>query len=390
MTAPGAGDAPLPRDRRGDLRALLATAGGLLFAFSVGAAFQTVFVFRPERVVAAAVMEVLPELGARLFANLFTVALVLLYGAFVRPDERRLSVRWWTVPAMAIVVSLIRFGVQSALGLHTAPTWPTFIGEVSSAAIVVVIAMVLALAQVDARRGLRMQERAGARQELRATAALAALASEELRVRREVAEGLHGTVQNQLVLIEIQIDSIVERAARGRLDPDDLDALRRVRSDLDELRERDVRELSQLLYPAGVSLGVAHALRLLTKRLPPTIATTLVIDERLDSTADDEDLAVERRVVLVRAAEEGITNALRHGKAGRIRIELAPEETGDDEIRLTVDDDGRGLDADDDRRSGLARAAERAENLGGRLELSASDQGGTRLTVVIPARAAVT
>lgn len=383
--ASGEGDAAvLARDRRDDLRVLLATAGGLLLAFSVGAAFQTVFVFRPERVDAASLIEVLPELGARLFANLLTVALILLFCALVRPDELRLPARWGTILTVAVGVSLARFGVQSALGLHTSPAWSTFVGEVSSAALVAVISLALALAQVEARKRLRNQERTSARQELRASAALAALTSEELRVRREVAEGLHGTVQNQLVLVEVQIDSILERGARGQLGPEDLDLLGRVRAELDALRERDVRELSQLLYPAGVSLGVAHALRLLIRRVPPIIATTVAIDPRLDSVSGADELSIDRRVALVRAAEEGITNALRHGKAGRIRLELALDDASAT-VRLTVEDDGLGLDKEL-RRSGLARSAERVEGLGGRLELGPSEQDGTRLSAVVPVR----
>lgn len=53
------------------------------------------------------------------------------------------------------------------------------------------------------------------------------------------------------------------------------------------------------------------------------------------------------------------------------------------EVRLTVSDNGVGIPAEG-RRSGLAYMAERAEQLGGRLELSSPDGGGTRLVWRVP------
>lgn len=53
------------------------------------------------------------------------------------------------------------------------------------------------------------------------------------------------------------------------------------------------------------------------------------------------------------------------------------------ELRLKVSDDGVGIPADG-RRSGLRNMAERAEQLGGRLEVSGSGTGGAVVDWQVP------
>lgn len=123
------------------------------------------------------------------------------------------------------------------------------------------------------------------------------------------------------------------------------------------------------------------------------------------------DLDIELRgpdAVVVRGIPSGlrlvldnaITNAVRHGDAGRVRITLA--ENGTHGIDVTVDDDGTGI-PEQERASlfarfargstahaegsglGLALIAQQAELHGGTAELSESPLGGTRLWLRLPA-----
>ena len=94
-------------------------------------------------------------------------------------------------------------------------------------------------------------------------------------------------------------------------------------------------------------------------------------------------------LTLYRAAQEGITNALRHGQATALHVRL---EAGDDGMTLEVVDDGRGLARDwsaGDGHHGLRWLAERVEALGGRFTLAAVDPHGVRLVVRVPLHEAV-
>jgi signal transduction histidine kinase len=79
-------------------------------------------------------------------------------------------------------------------------------------------------------------------------------------------------------------------------------------------------------------------------------------------------------------AAEAVTNALKHARAGRIGISLAPSEGG---IRLTIEDDGGG-GAADPIGSGLAGVRDRVEAVGGRLNVTSPRGLGTVVEAVFP------
>lgn len=92
----------------------------------------------------------------------------------------------------------------------------------------------------------------------------------------------------------------------------------------------------------------------------------------------------EAALTLYRAAQEGITNALRHGQAARIVLEVAGSA---DAVRLTLSDDGVGLPAQGLPRSGhygLRWLTERVESLHGTLALAPVEPHGAQLAVHLP------
>lgn len=100
----------------------------------------------------------------------------------------------------------------------------------------------------------------------------------------------------------------------------------------------------------------------------------------------DELAAVARPVAtaIYRIMQESLTNVARHSGARRACIAL--EVTGGN-VTLTVDDDGRGIPAEERekiRSIGLKGMHERAYYLGGRTEIGISPLGGTRVAARIP------
>jgi len=92
-------------------------------------------------------------------------------------------------------------------------------------------------------------------------------------------------------------------------------------------------------------------------------------------------------VVLLRALEEALRNIVSHAQASTVEVIV---DDNDDEIMLTVKDNGVGLalQADvigaDNAKHGLRVLRERAAYLGGTLTLVAGSGGGAILTVVLP------
>jgi signal transduction histidine kinase len=85
---------------------------------------------------------------------------------------------------------------------------------------------------------------------------------------------------------------------------------------------------------------------------------------------------------LMRIVREALSNAIRHGRAGSVTVRLART----DDLHLTVEDDGVGLPAGEPngRGFGLVSMRERAEALGGTVELSPAPERGVRVEVRLP------
>ncbi len=90
---------------------------------------------------------------------------------------------------------------------------------------------------------------------------------------------------------------------------------------------------------------------------------------------------------IYRIAGEALRNAFRHAHARRIEVEITYD---DRQFRLQVRDDGKGIDRAvlaDDRLGhfGLPGMRERAELVGGRLDVWSEVGAGTEIDLTIPA-----
>ena len=91
-------------------------------------------------------------------------------------------------------------------------------------------------------------------------------------------------------------------------------------------------------------------------------------------------------VMIFRAVQELLGNAARHSQATLTKIQL---DLGGDFIRVTVDDNGRGFDAEILNSSGnlgLKLIRERAEMLGGKFEIDSSVGSGAKISFTVQAR----
>jgi signal transduction histidine kinase len=101
----------------------------------------------------------------------------------------------------------------------------------------------------------------------------------------------------------------------------------------------------------------------------------------------DERLPAELETALFRAAQEALTNARKHAKSGRLRVELSRDERT---ARLRVRDWGQGFDPDKlntvgpGERVGISGMRERVALLGGRFELWSQLGEGTSVSVEVP------
>lgn len=300
------------------------------------------------------------DLVIRVTINLCGVAIATLLASRARLIFRTGIVRIAVLVGCAGCAAACRAAAQILVGIY--PSVALALADAAIATLLMSVTFVFALQSVGSRRRARESERARLAQAAQATAALAALHDEELHVRREVADTLHGTLQGRVVMLQADL-----RDVAAALDGDQRSRIERIREELDALRENELRAVSATLYPEGIDRGVVAALRALVSRIPAAIDASFTV---VPSGAEPE-LDLGRRLALVRVAEEGVSNALRHGLAAQIDVVL---HVGPDEVRLSVRDDGIGVDPAA-ALSGLGRLIDRLEGLGGCLVLTPTEPG---------------
>src|SRR5450759_569087 len=91
------------------------------------------------------------------------------------------------------------------------------------------------------------------------------------------------------------------------------------------------------------------------------------------------------KIALYRILSEALSNAARHGQGAGVEVKVT--DSGDGQILAEVSDKGPGFDVPQRPRRGqlgLAGMRERAELLGGRLELESHVGAGTRVRAYLP------
>jgi len=138
----------------------------------------------------------------------------------------------------------------------------------------------------------------------------------------------------------------------------------------------NVREMSQLLRPVILDdFGLDAGLRWLTERFGERTGI------RTDyASTFHERLSDEAETHLFRITQEALTNVARHSGAKQVTVEL---HTVDGRVRLSIEDDGRGLTARSREGAslGLTGMRARAAHMGGDLRLLTPPEGGLRIEV---------
>ncbi|MCY0878521.1 MAG: hypothetical protein OWU84_06245 [Firmicutes bacterium] len=214
------------------------------------------------------------------------------------------------------------------------------------------------------------------------------LGDPEERVRRQLAEMLHGPLQTQILLLEQEVHELRKAAATaphqlaGRL------------ADLEErlarFRDCHLRGLSHQLYPDLIPVGLVPALMSLRHTMQSVIAIQLYISDAfqaLDAPIRNQ-LPERMRLDLYRMVEEAVNNAVRHGQARRLEVWL--DSSSVEGLTLVMRDDGAAPGAESASPGfGLRVMARRVRRWGGRMTVEPGLDGGIEIAVTIPFRAAL-
>lgn len=195
---------------------------------------------------------------------------------------------------------------------------------------------------------------------------------ERLKLAREIHDGLASDLSAVVALFKYH-------EQRRKTDPEDADRLLAQMRGLVEDSLRSARDILATLRPRQrVQGSVGDAVR----RAADEFARTYGVNALVSILGTDENLLNEERDTIFQVLREALTNVRKHAQASAIEVCL--DMRGRPFI-LTVDDDGVGMDTDaaieKSGSFGITGMRERAELVGGWVDLGRSPTGGTRLTL---------
>ncbi|MBV8347793.1 MAG: GAF domain-containing sensor histidine kinase [Mycolicibacterium sp.] len=207
------------------------------------------------------------------------------------------------------------------------------------------------------------------------TLASARESEQELSVlsdRERIAHNLHDQVIQRLFAVGMDLQGTIARSHS----PPTVQRLTQTVDDVQDIINEIRTTIFNLQRRAGLADGfrqrVQDAVADLTRNAD--IVTTLrLFGPLIVVGAECSDHA---EAVLV----EAISNAVRHSGATSLTVEVSVG----DQLTLDIIDNGRGIPADNQRRSGLANMARRAEQIGGTCHITSPPDGGTHIHWTAP------
>lgn len=176
-------------------------------------------------------------------------------------------------------------------------------------------------------------------------------------------------------------------ATRYRLDSIDCNCPEKTKTNLDEARKmvdeimQELRKISDNLMPGVLrEFGIKLAIRSLTREISAVTNITFQVD--LENIP--ENLPPDFQIFVFRMVQEALNNVVKHSESVTAGVEAALIENS---LVFTISDNGKGFDDNNlsiNQGNGLRNMRERAQVLGGKMDIQSKPGVGTKIIFVIP------
>jgi nitrate/nitrite-specific signal transduction histidine kinase len=206
--------------------------------------------------------------------------------------------------------------------------------------------------------------------------------------RERIAREMHDSLAQVLGYVNTKAQAVQELLKRGQTE--------RASVQVAQLGEAaraayaDVREgILALRTSLGGGRGFLEALTEFLERWTEQSEVQALLEVRPPGASLDA-LPPAAELQLLRIVQEALANVRKHATANRVEVRITPTPT---EIETVIDDDGSGFVVGQARPGGdqlphfgLSTMRERAESVGGTLDIVSAPGEGTRVTVRMPTR----
>jgi len=190
--------------------------------------------------------------------------------------------------------------------------------------------------------------------------------------RKKLSQNLNNQLGSQLATLQMELDQMQKTS------PILAEALEEPQRLLDDAC-KEVRRISDNLMPGALAnLGLKEAL----EDLSASIEKNSILNVHLSILSLPNQLDQGLAIFLYRCTEELINNCVKHAQAMNLIIQITYYE---DEIRLTIEDDGNGFLPDDKTKGiGLRNLKTRVARYNGEFSIESSIARGSTFNIIVP------
>jgi ligand-binding sensor domain-containing protein/two-component sensor histidine kinase len=200
-----------------------------------------------------------------------------------------------------------------------------------------------------------------------------------LAERIRVSRAIHDTLLQGLAALALQVDDLSHNPDLSS--PAGKKRILAVRRQVEGYIRQARRSILDLRTPTLASRDLPQALREAAERVIG--ARPVELDVTVKGTPHLCTAAIEEQLLLI--GQEAVNNAVQHGQASRVAVEL---DYGEDQMSLRVADDGCGFDPATAMQApghyGLVSMRERAGQVRGRITIASTPGSGTEIETVVP------
>lgn len=194
--------------------------------------------------------------------------------------------------------------------------------------------------------------------------------------RTRIAREIHDDLGGNLTAIKMAMALV-----KKRLPPEDA-SLAEKAAYVDTLVDRTIEAIHRItvdLRPGILDFGIVAAIEWQAREFEKQLGIPCEV-----SSDEHIELPADQAAAMFRIFQEALTNIGKHAQAGRVAVTL---RRTDDSVLLEVVDNGRGIAPTDrlkPKSFGIRGMEERVGALGGELEVTAAQGGGTKVAIRIP------
>lgn len=196
--------------------------------------------------------------------------------------------------------------------------------------------------------------------------------------RRRLAADIHDDLGQRLTAIQLGISALMYHP----FPVEALHEMQLMQTHLSEMHTSVRNILNGLRSDSLEALGLIPAVKQLCTNVEKVSNISCILKSEVDTFVLDDGVID----CIYRVIQESLNNVMKHSEAKNVVIEIAQPLDGN-YIQTTITDDGVGIaleNIDFTPGYGVLGMRERAESLGGSLEIIAPPGGGTNVTLVAP------